>query len=344
MPKTPAKRILQIGLIVASIASLFFVPWVLVKAWILPLPETVQGQAKQSIEHGFEGIIVYVDKVGEAPNWYTAGWHNKEEKIPAQPNALFKIASISKLYTAVAITQLVHEGKLSLDNTIANYLPKHAAKIEHSDEITLRLMVQHRSGLPNYTDTPNYWADPKETKEEKLALVLNQPADFPPDKKYAYCNTNYLLLRMIMDRVLGYNHVEYMRENILNPLNLNNTYFSLEDVNLDEVMSGYHVGHPHDLKSDNLGMLATAADVGTFVRALNTGGLLSPEEQKTYTSIYEFKHSGWQPGYQSFAEYHPDIDAVIVQFNNTTDPDLLLWNVAEITYNRIVKIVHNHTE
>ena len=124
MTKKKTKQILRVAFIVASISSLFFVPWLLVKAWILPLPDTVQEQIDESIDHGFDGIIVYVDQAGKPPHYFASGWHDRESKIPAKPDALFKIASISKLYDAVAVTKLVGDGRLSLDKTIADYLPE----------------------------------------------------------------------------------------------------------------------------------------------------------------------------------------------------------------------------
>ena len=114
MTKKNKKRIARITLLVGTVVSLFFVPWLLVKAWILPLPDTVQEQVDQTLSYGFDGVIVYVDEAGKPPAFYTAGYHNKEEKIPAQPNALFKIASISKLYVAVSITKLANDNRLSL--------------------------------------------------------------------------------------------------------------------------------------------------------------------------------------------------------------------------------------
>ena len=75
---------------------------------------------------------------------------------------MFKIASISKLYTAVAIAKLVYDGRLSLDKTLADYFPELVGRIEYADKITVRMMVQHRSGIPNFTDTHNYWVHPKE--------------------------------------------------------------------------------------------------------------------------------------------------------------------------------------
>lgn len=341
MSKKNTKQIIRVTLLIGTITSLFFVPWILVKAWILPLPDTVQEQTNEAIDHGFDGIIVYVDQPEKTPEFYVAGWHDKKNKIPTNPKALFKIASISKLYTAVAITNLVSDGRLSLDKTLAYYLPELIGKIENIEKITLKMMVQHRSGIPNYTDSHNYWSTPKESNKEKLKLVLNLPANFEPDKAYEYSNTNYLLLSEIMNKVLGYAHFQFIQEEILNRLNLKNTFRSLSDVNIDNVMSGYHVGYPLDLKTDNQGMLASAEDVGIFLRALNDGSLFDEGEQKIYSSIYEYEHKGWVPGYQSIAKYHKNIDAVVIQFTSTTDSKLYNWNLADILYSRIVKIIKN---
>jgi CubicO group peptidase (beta-lactamase class C family) len=337
-PATPLRKILGIGLIIASITSLFFVPWILVWTWILPLPDTVQEQVNEAIDHGFDGVIVYVDQAGQPPAFYAAGWHDRQNKIPAYPQALFKIASISKLYDAVAITRLVHDNRLSLDKTLADYFPELVGRIENAEKITLRMMVQHRSGIPNLTDTPNFWENPPKSSKEALELVLDLPADFEPGKKYKYSNTNYLLITELIDRVTGYSHFQYIREEILIPLGLKHTFGSIQDVDTDEVMSGYYVGIEDDLKDVDYGsMLATAEDVGIFLRALNDGSLFEEGEQETYSSIYVYDHTGWVPGYQSIARYHKDLDAVVVQFNNSNGK--YNWNIAEIVYGRIVKIV-----
>ncbi len=339
MRKKRIKQLFRIALLLGTAISLFFVPWLLVKAWILPLPNTVQEQLDQAIGHGFDGMIVYVDQADQPPQYFASGWHDRESKIPARPDALFKIASISKLYDAVAVTKLVGDGQLSLDKTIGEYLPNLVGRIENAEKITLRMMIKHRSGIPNFTDSHNFWAAPTKTYEESLALILGKPANFEPGEGYEYCNTNYLLINKIMDDVLGYENFQYIQEEILLPLKLNNTFGSLSEVNMDDVMSGYHVGHPSDLKAEEHGMLATAQDVGTFLKALNDGSLFEPGEQQIYASIYEYEHAGWVPGYQSFANYYRDLDAVVIQFYSTTDPKLYNWNLSEIINNRIGKIL-----
>ena len=332
-----AKWIVRAILLVGTIVSLFFVPWILVKAWILPLPDTVQEQVDEAIGNGFDGMIVYVDQAGKPPEHYTGGWKDRENKIPADPKSLFKIASISKLYSAVAATKLVKEKRLSFDKTLADYLPELKGRIENAEEITLRMMIQHRSGIPNFTDNPDYWENEQENGQNALDFALDLPASFKPNEGYEYSNTNYLLLRRIMDDVLGYSHHQYMKDKILIPLELKNTFFSITEVNLDDVMSGYYVGYEEDFKAREYGMLATAEDVGIFLRALNDGSVFDEGEKEIYP--YEYNHGGLVVGYQSLAEYHKDIDAVVVQFINTTDFNGYEWNLSEITINRIVKII-----
>lgn len=345
MKKETIKKILKTLFILASIGSLWFVPWILVKAWILPLPDTVQEQVNETINYDFDGMIVYVEKAGKPAEFYAAGWHDRKNKIPANPKALFKIASITKLYVAVATTKLVKEGRLSLDTTLAEYFPELKDRIENSDKITLRMMVQHRSGIPNFVDHPEYWSNPPKNKQETLAYALDLPANFEPGEDYGYSNTNYMLISDLIDKVVGYPHQQYIKEQILEPLNLKNTYGSIKEVDINDVMSGYYVGVEEDLKEQETGlMIATAEDVGKFLRALNDGSVFKEGEKEIYSSIYEFKHTGLLVGYQSIAEYHEDIDTVIIQFNNTTNFDGYNWNLAEIFYSRILKIVKRKYE
>lgn len=343
MTKKKSKRIIRILLFLGTIISLFFVPWPIVKVWIMPLPNTIQEQVDKATDYGFDGIIVYVDKKGNNPEFYTSGYKNRETKTPADPNSLFKIASVSKLYTAVAIAKLANDGHLSLDKTLADYFPDLARRIENSDKITLRMMVQHRSGIPNYTETKNYWIYPKQNDKERLDLILDLPANFEPNADYEYSNTNYLLLSKLIEKVTGESRFLYIQENILDPLNLKNTFGSIKEVNLDDVMSGYYVGYENDLKTvDNGAMLATAEDLGKFIRALNDGSVFKDKkEQEIYSSIYKYEHTGLIPGYQTIAKYHKDIDAVLIQFTNTVNFDGYNWNLSEIMYNRIVKIIRN---
>lgn len=228
---------------------------------------------------------------------------------------------------------------MSLDKTLADYFPELVGRIENIEKITLRLMVQHRSGIPNFTDNPDFWIDTADNRKERLEYVLDLPANFEPNQDYGYSNTNYLLLSQLIDKVVGYNHFQYIKEEILIPLGLNNTFGSPNEVDINDIMSGYYVGYEQDFKAEDMGMLATAQDVGIFLRALNDGSVFEEGEQEIYSSIYVYEHTGLVPGYQSIAKYHKDIDTIVIQFNNTTNFDGYDWNLSEIIYSRIVKIV-----
>ena len=142
-----------------------------------------------------------------------------------------------------------------------------------------------------------------------------------------------------MDDVLGYDHFQYIEKEILNPLQLKNTFGSLKEVDIDNVMSGYYVGIDEDLKTEENGMLATAEDVGIFLRALNEGTVFKEGEQELYSSIYVYEHTGLVPGYQSIAKYHKDMNTVVVQFLNTTNFEGYEWNLSEIIYSRLIRIL-----
>ena len=100
-----------------------------------------------------------------------------------------------------------------------------------------------------------------------------------------------------------------------------------------------------DIKTTDYGsMIATAEDVGIFLRALNDGSLFKGDEQEIYSSIYVYDHTGLIPGYQSIARYHRDIDTVVVQFINTANfSDYQHWALSEMVYDRIVKIIRNES-
>lgn len=326
-----------------SVASFVFIPWALVRPWLTPLPDTVAEQVSEAVDFGLDGIIVYVDRSGKPPELFAAGWKNKENQIPADPKSLFKIASISKLYIAAATAKLVTDQRLSLDKTLAEYLPELAGRIENADRISLRMLLQHRSGIPDWIeDTEFPWENPPTDVNQLLELVLDDPADFAPNSRYDYSNTNYLLIGNILDKTLGFEHQDFIKSEILIPLGLTETFGSLSEVDSSKVASGYARYFEGDVKrldfvSPGGSMVATAQDVGVFLKALNDGSLLTKDEQAIYSSIYEYEHTGLLPGYQSIARYHPEIDAVVIQFVNTSGGNA--WSLSEIVYGRIIRIL-----
>jgi CubicO group peptidase (beta-lactamase class C family) len=310
---------------------------------LIYFPKSIQEEVDKTLDNGYDGIIVCVNQNGQS-KLYTSGWNNREDQIPADPHLLFKIASISKLYIAAATVKLIQDEQLSLNQTLAELITEVADKIEYADEITLEIMLQHRSGIPEFIYHPEFAnSDPEESYLETANLIFNNDADFKPGKKYRYSNTNYLLIGEILDRTLGYSHHDYIKSEILQPLHLENTYNLLSEVDSSRVMSGYYVGYDEDLKMNDYtrpggSMIATAEDVSIFLRALIDGSLLNEQEQAIYSSVYEYEHTGWLNGYTSLARYENDIDAVIVQFVNTSKGEMF-WLGLERSYSRILKAV-----
>ncbi len=304
----------------------------------------IQIEVDKAANASYDGMILHVNQV-EKSMTYTSGWKDRKNQIPADANSLFKIGSISKLYIAAAVTKLIHADRLALDDRLAELIPEVEESISYADEITLEMMLKHRSGIPEYIFRPGFaGSDPNVDYMETIALIYNEPADFKPNKKHKYSNTNYVLIGEIMDRTLGYSHHEYIKKEILDPLGLKNTFSLSSEVNSDDIMSGYLVDNDADFKTTEEhtrpggSMVATAEDVGIFLRALIDGTLLTAEEQEIYSAVYKYEHTGWVNGYTSIARYHEDIDAVIVQFVNTSKGEFF-WVRLKSDYKKIVKTV-----
>ena len=243
--------------ILAVVTTVAIAPWDLAPAWLAPLPDSIQEQLEDAVDAGIDGIVVYVDQAGHPPQFFAAGLKNKASGTPADPQALFKIGSIHKLYVAAAVTKLAARGLISTDDTIADRLPALAARLPNADRITLRMMVQHRSGIANFTDDSAFdWFTPI-GEEAIMDLILGSEADFEPDSRFSYSNSNYFLLGRVMDEVLGYSHHQFVYEEILGPMGLSNTWFSFEEVDPEDVTSGYWYGYEEDLRDLGGSMIAT---------------------------------------------------------------------------------------
>lgn len=342
--KRKTKTTLRIIAAIVTLASLIiFLPWGWIKLQLRPSAETVQAELDLAIANGFVGIVAYIDKADALPEVYAAGYNNREEKTLMRPETLFKIGSISKLYIAAAITKLVGEGRLSLDQTLNELLPALAADVENAEQITLRMLVQHRSGIPNIVDDSEWsWPAPPQDLEGHYALTVNRGSDFEPDKRYAYSNTNYLFLGAIMDRLLGYSHHQYIQNKILDPLKLNHTYHLMSEAGEENVSSGYYEDWEPDIRNQNYiipggSMISTAEEVAIFHRALINGSFFSPEEKALYESLYPYDHTGLLPGYQSIVRFFPEQDMIIVLLMNKSGGNN--WIVGEAIYDRIFNIV-----
>jgi CubicO group peptidase (beta-lactamase class C family) len=324
MRKTDVKRVNALGILMA----IFFVgcggggsdssPTTTSQA--SPTPQNIQSILDNATSRSIDGIVVYIDKTASEPQTFASGVQNKTDSEPADPASLFKIASLSKLFIAVAATKLVNQNALGMDDSLAIWLPTLAQQIQNSESISIKHMLEHRSGIPDFDSQVGFnWQDAHQDIDDTLAFALNLPADFAPDARYEYSNTNYLLIAKVLDTALGFSHRLFIQNEILTFLGMTDTFSLLEEVDSEQLIHGYWDGTDRIMQDYAIpggSMISTVKDVAVFMRALNTGELLSAEERQLYP--YFFNHSGWVPGYQSIAQYYQDIDTVVIQFVNTT--------------------------
>ncbi len=219
----------------------------------------------------------------------TRGYVDWEKAIPLEKDHLFRIASCTKTFIATLTLMMHFEGGLNLDDSITMYLPESiTSRIQYADQITIRQMLNHTSGIFNTGDNPEYWAaqygDPTKewTDTEVLEFALDHPANFEPGSGYAYSNTDYLLAGLILDQVLGHHHSADVRSRILEPLGLSSTFYEQKEPFDREMLShGYFDFDGDGIAEDYYGLrietgraegglVSTAGDLAAFITALAT--------------------------------------------------------------------------
>jgi CubicO group peptidase (beta-lactamase class C family) len=200
-----------------------------------PLPDAVRYidawlEAQQAYDH-LPGISVGIVKDQELIWSKGYGLSDVNKKIPATPQTLYSICSITKLFTSVAIMQLYEQGKLRLDDSISSVLPgvKIRQQFKDSGPITIRGLLTHSSGLPPEADFP-YWSGPDfnfPSRKEAMAKLGEQETLYPASTYFQYSNLGMMLLGEVVEKLSGTPYENYVEENILKPLRLSNTHTTL---------------------------------------------------------------------------------------------------------------------
>jgi D-alanyl-D-alanine carboxypeptidase len=236
----------------------------------------------------------------EAEGWWAsaAGYANVEQKIPMNNHHLQYLQSISKMYIAAEILLLNEQRKIELDSSITKYLPpKYSQYIKDAEKITIRMLLNHTSGIREYNENPEFLSSvlmhPLQnfSSLDCVKAVAYQDLEFTPGSKYRYRNTNYLLLALIGDALTG-DHTNYIKKNIFLPLGLRNTHYGkapnyLKGLNLPEsYWDVFNSGIPVNItpfqkmtvecsKGDD-GIVCTTVDAVLFLKGLMEGKLLKP--------------------------------------------------------------------
>ncbi len=169
------------------------------------------------------------------------GYADLERKTPATPRTIYRIASITKLFTATAIMQLRDAGRLRLDDPVVQYLPWFRIRRQDQDDppITIRQLLTHTSGLPRESAFP-YWTDGSfPTREELIAALPDQETVFPPLTQWKYSNLALTLAGEIVVSISGQPYPDYVRAHILEPLEMQSTSVVLPDEQRDRLATPY---------------------------------------------------------------------------------------------------------
>ena len=161
------------------------------------------------------GMAIAVVKNGEAVVAKGYGLANLEDQVPVTTHSIFQSGSVGKQFTAAAIVHLEEHGKLRLDDNIAGYLPPTKARWR---SITVRQLLTHTSGIPEYKDEVDWRRDYSERQLAELVGLLRRRST--PGQKFEYSNSGYLLLGIIIRMITGKFHADYVRENIFKPLGM----------------------------------------------------------------------------------------------------------------------------
>lgn len=308
------------------------------------------NQAMGSLAIAQNGVVVYQKAIGYST--ITAS-----QKTPADIKTHYRIGSISKLFTATMIFQLIEQKKLALDTKLSVYYPQ----IPNADSITVSQMLSHRSGLYNFvrdSTYQTYMLKPR-TEAEMLASFAGHPSDFVPDSKAEYSNTNYVLLGYIVEQVTKKTYAEALKLLITHKLALLDTYYGgkisavKNEASSYEPQNGWQQIPETDMSIPGGAgsLVSTPTDLVKFIDALFAGKLINAENLTLMKTINDgfgmglfqipfgpkkaFGHNGDIDGFSSVVGYFPEGKMAYAYCANGVDYPInkLLNGVLHIYYN-----------
>ncbi len=242
----------------------------------------VNNKFMGSIAVAKNGVIIYAK---------ASGYADVENKISTDENTQYRIGSISKTFTAALTLKAIEEGKLTLTQTIKTYFPS----IKNADKITVSNLLNHRSGIHNFTDDDAYMEYmTKPIMEAKLVeYIAKGGSDFKPNSEASYSNSNYVLLSLILQNVYNKTYAQLLETKIVKPLDLKYTGFGgkIKVADNQALSYAYADGWQKETETDMsvpLGagsIISTSSDLCLFAHALFTGKILSQESLKTMMEL-----------------------------------------------------------
>jgi CubicO group peptidase (beta-lactamase class C family) len=210
------------------------------------------------------GMAVAVVKNGEVMLAKGYGLANLEHEVPATAHSIFQSGSVSKQFTAAAIMLLEEQGKLHLDDPIARYLPRTKARW---GPITVRHLLTHTSGIPDYEDEVDTRRDYSE--HELAEFVGRLPRTSAPGDDFEYSNSGYMLLGIVIRTITGKFHGDFIRENILEPLGMATARILTDAETVPHRVAGYQMSTDRILNQEWMSPTFTQTADGCFYLSLN---------------------------------------------------------------------------
>jgi len=294
------------------------------------------------------------------------GMADIENDVPATARTVYRIGSVTKQFTSVAIMQLVEQGKLSLDDDVTKYVPNAPT---HGRRVLVRHLLNHTSGIPSYTDVGPEFGHVMRldlSKDSLIATVKDDSLQFEPGSHFYYNNTGYFLLGMIIERVTGKPYGDYLRDALFTPNGLTSTVYCSVTPLIKHRAQGYEgrptglVNAPYismDLPYAAGSLCSSVGDLAAWTRLLHSGKLV---KQASFTAMttpakltsgrpmqYGFglfmdtvgthrriQHGGGINGFISELAYYPDDSLTVVVLSNTAPApsDEVAENLARVAF------------
>jgi CubicO group peptidase (beta-lactamase class C family) len=328
------------------------------------LIQAIDDLVQQSYKPTEPGVAVIVARAGEIIFRKAHGMANLELGVPIEPDMVFRIGSITKQFTAVAILMLAEQGKLALDDSIGKFLPDYPT---HDHLITITHLLTHTSGIKSYTAMPEWPALWRKdfAVQELIDFFKYQPMEAAPGKRWTYNNSGYILLGAIIEKVSGRSYEQFIHQNIFEPLGMKQSYYDDPARIIPRRVAGYDKSSDGFTNAAYLSMTqpyaagalaSTVDDLVLWDSALYTERLLKQETfQQAHVShrltdgsstgygygwiISEYaghrliEHGGGIHGFRSRAIRIPDerVFVAVLSNNGGMNPELLAFKIAALT-------------
>ena len=251
--------------------------------------------------NGFSGSIL-VARNAEPVVTKGYGMANIELAVPNTPQTVFRLGSVTKQFTATAIMMLQERGKLRVSDPICQYLTDCPAAWQ---PLTIRHLLTHTSGIPNYTNFPDFarTAVQPTSSTDMIGMLRDKPLEFAPGEKFAYSNSGYYLLGMIIERASGKTYADFLEANIFTPLAMNHTGYDNSSTIIKNRAAGYARQAGHTVNAAYMDMTipfaagalySTTEDLLRWDQALYKNTLVS---QKSLDEMFTPEKGGYGYGW-----------------------------------------------